>query len=130
MSTVQFAGAGMVSAMVQSTSLRFAMPPVDANNPDTALVVSGAAAVFVRIGGNMGDPPLTCLPGQPGVIRVDPGTAMLLTSNPAIVAAGGSTRFINDGGGAAGATSFSVAAQMAGPTLTVQRGTAAAFVTF
>ena len=130
MSTVSFTGAGSVSFPVDSVPLRHGMPAPDGGNPDLTVGNGTPYTIWVRFGGNVGDPPSRCAGDQPGVTTLLPGQAVMFTANAAVAAAGAAGRVTNDGGSAAGASSFCVAGSMAGGTVTVTRGTASAAITF
>jgi len=131
MSTVSFVSAGSVSGLVNTLAARYAMPVADGGNPDLTVSNGSPCIAFVRFGGNVGDQPARCVGDQPGCVTIQPGQALMFTSNGLIAAAGAATgRVTNDGGAASASASFCVAGMLAGGAVTVTRGTASAAITF
>ena len=99
-----------------------------------ALILSSTMAAGVRPGGEATDPPLALVLGGHsglvnGMVTVNPGHDVLLTTDPAVASAGDPLRvFLCPP--AVSCTSFSVMGLMAGAKLTMTRATATAGVTF
>jgi hypothetical protein len=123
--TITFTPAASVSVAPTIFGGQFEMPPADATNPDTTLLLSGGCHAWVvfAAAGEVG-------PGRPGVFELTQGHPVVLTNNAAVLSAAGNVRVREDTGGASTATVCTVTSHAPGATLKVTRGTAVATQTF
>ena len=125
--TVVFTPSASTSVNPDAIAGTFPMPPVDGSNVDVTVqnTSPGMAWVAFAPGTGVGPSVSTCL-------KVPSGAQVLLTANPAVLAASSTNPLVQtlQGGAYATATTFTVMTQQRGGALVVTRGTAAAAVVF
>lgn len=123
---VTFAAAASVPIQPDTAAATFAMPPVDANNPDTTVTLGGTGStvwIAFAAGAAVG-------PAAAGCLQLNGGRSILLTNNPAVLAASVGRDAVRQDIGAGAATACTVLGMVRGGTITITRGTAATTTTF
>ena len=125
--STQFVPLSRMSIVPDSSMGTFAMPAVDAGNVDVTVQNGSSCMAWMAFGAgtNAGPYDSTCL-------RVPSRSRVLVTSNPAVLAASAANPLVQtvQGGAYATATVFTAMVQQRGGALVVSRGTAAAAVLF
>ncbi len=123
---VTFAAAASVSVQPDTAPATFAMPPIDPNNLDATVSLSGTGStvwIAFSAGAAVG-------PASAGCLQVNGSRAFLLTSNATVLAASVGRDAVRQDIGAGAATAGTALGMVRGGTITITRGTAAVTTQF